>query len=722
MNPLSLEQLTPQENPLWQQLLNLAPDAIFIKDLNGSILICNLQASASFGATGPDTLIGKTDFDFLPELIAKQRQASENAAIASKKQLVTEEQLAHPKTKQALWFQVVRIPLFDDNGKFIALHIMFRDITEQKRAQQAWAIAQKLEERVAEEVSQRDAQVVKAQAEREQALQLLQALLDHIPDTIYFKDVHSRFIKCSAALAQRIGLQNADEAIGKTDFDFHPKEKATEFFEDEQRIIKSGIPIINKVESKVRPNGETVWTSTTKVPLRDKTGTIVGIIGVNRDITDQIRADELLRQAHDELEQRINERTEALARERRLLRTLIDNLPDAIYAKDGEGRKSLANPADLRNMRCKTEADALGKTDFDLFPPDIAAKFYADDQKVLHGEPVMNREEFFFNEQGKKCWLLSSKLPVRDDQGKVIGLIGIGRDITSLKEAEAKLEAVHRELMQASRQAGMAEVATGVLHNVGNVLNSLNVSAGIIAEKLRTSKVAGVSKVVTLLREHQSDLGHFLSEDERGRHVPPYLEQLAGHLERERTDLSAELDCLSQHIGHIKQVVTTQQDYAKVAGVVEKVALSELIEDAMKIQGAAYLRHGVNVTKEYEDLPEISVDKHRVLQILINLLTNAKHACDAATHNDRRVVLRLKAAGPDRVQVQVADNGMGIAKENLTRIFSQGFTTKKDGHGFGLHSGALAAKEMGGSLAVRSDGPGLGATFTLELPIAPQKT
>jgi signal transduction histidine kinase len=300
-------------------------------------------------------------------------------------------------------------------------------------------------------------------------------------------------------------------------------------------------------------------------------------------------------------------------------------------------------------------------------------------------------------------------------------LIGIGRDITSLKEAELKMDVLHRQLLQASRSAGMAEVATGVLHNVGNVLNSVNISAGVLAKRLHASKIDGVAKLARLLREQNASLAHFLTEDERGRRVPAYLEQLAEHLEQERVEMGAELNGLILNIDHIKEIVAMQQNYAQVSGVVETVELPELVEDAFKIHGGAYVRHGITVTREYEKVPTVLVDKHTVLQILVNLLHNAKYACDASNRPDKRVTVCIRAAGQERVQVEVADNGVGIDPGNLTRIFSQGFTTRKGGHGFGLHSGALGAKQLGGSLTVHSDGVGHGATFILELPIQPQQ-
>jgi signal transduction histidine kinase len=257
------------------------------------------------------------------------------------------------------------------------------------------------------------------------------------------------------------------------------------------------------------------------------------------------------------------------------------------------------------------------------------------------------------------------------------------------------------------------------LHNVGNVLNSVNVSAGVVAERLRTSKAEGVAKLARLFQDQGANLIHFLTEDDRGRKVPAYVVQLAKHLAQERAELDRELKALILNVDHIKEIVAMQQNYARTSGVVEMVNLSEMVEDAFKIHGGAYARHGITVERDYDTLPTLSVDKHALLQIVVNLLHNAKYACEASNRPDKRVTVRAKVAGPDRVKVEVADNGIGIAPENLTRIFSQGFTTRKGGHGFGLHSGALAARHLGGTLTVQSDGVGCGATFILELPRQP---
>jgi len=270
----------------------------------------------------------------------------------------------------------------------------------------------------------------------------LRTLIDSLPDRIYIKDRQSRFLVNNPAHVQALGATCQDEVIGKTDLDIFPAEMARQKFNDEQALMKSG-QALDREESAVNPRtGETHWLQTTKVPLRDKQGVVVGLMGISRDITERKLAEEDLRRARTELEKRVAERTAEIIQERRLLRTLIDNLPDCIYAKDAAGRKTMANAADLKNLRCKTEAEAVGKTDFDLFPPDVAEKFWADDQKVIQGQPVINREEYFVNDTGEKRWLLTSKLPLRDENGKITGLVGIGSDITERKLAE---EALARE-------------------------------------------------------------------------------------------------------------------------------------------------------------------------------------------------------------------------------------------------------------------------------------
>lgn len=300
--------------------------------------------------------------------------------------------------------------------------------------------------------------------------------------------------------------------------------------------------------------------------------------------------------------------------------------------------------------------------------------------------------------------------------GVTVGRVWSFRDITERTRAEAQMESLHKQLLDASREAGMAEVATNVLHNVGNVLNSVNVSASLVAESMQHSKAADLARVVALLRDHEHDLATFISSDTRGRHLPAYLAHLSEHLRAEQAMTLKELESLRSNVEHIKDIVAMQQRYAKISGVKEIVDVIDLVEDSVSMNADSLTRHGVEVIREFENGPRINLDKHKVLQILVNLVRNAKYACRESARPDKRLVLRVTRAH-ERVRISVIDNGVGIAPQNLTRIFAHGFTTRKDGHGFGLHSGVLAAQEMGGSLSVHSDGVGQGASFTLELPL-----
>ena len=287
-------------------------------------------------------------------------------------------------------------------------------------------------------------------------------------------------------------------------------------------------------------------------------------------------------------------------------------------------------------------------------------------------------------------------------------------------QAEAEVKRVHQQLVDASRMAGMAEVATGVLHNVGNVLNSVNIAASRVSEKLRWSKVEGLAKAVALLSEHKADLGHYFSHDPQGQRLAAYLEKVSGFLTEENAEMLQELDRLCRNVEHIKEVVAMQQNYARVSSIREDVDPTQLIEDAMQMNSATFTRHGINLVRDCQPVPTVHVEKHKALQILVNLIRNAKHALEDSTLPDRRLTVRLQAPEPARVRFVVEDTGVGIPPENLTRIFQHGFTTKKNGHGFGLHSCAIAAKELGGTLSAFSKGAGCGAVFTLELPAVPE--
>ncbi|MES2944063.1 MAG: AAA family ATPase [Pseudomonadota bacterium] len=286
-----------------------------------------------------------------------------------------------------------------------------------------------------------------------------------------------------------------------------------------------------------------------------------------------------------------------------------------------------------------------------------------------------------------------------------------------VQQRTRELRETQAELVGTARRAGMAEIATNVLHNVGNVLNSVNVSAGLITSSVRASKIQGLSRAVQMMNEHAADLGVFLTSDDKGKRLPAYLSQLAQVLVAEHQGTVEQLGVLSRSVDHIKEIIAIQQTHAGTSSLMVSTQPHKLVEEALHMNAATLTRHHVCVVKEFAPLAEMELDKGRILQILVNLIGNAKQAMDGMVDREHRITLSVCLTQDQKLRIGVADNGVGIAPENLTRVFAHGFTTKKDGHGFGLHSAVIAAQEMGGVLTAHSDGPGTGAMFTLELPI-----
>jgi signal transduction histidine kinase len=265
--------------------------------------------------------------------------------------------------------------------------------------------------------------------------------------------------------------------------------------------------------------------------------------------------------------------------------------------------------------------------------------------------------------------------------------------------------------------AGMAQVATGVLHNVGNVLNSVNLSTHIIRDALASHpRFALLKQTGDLLSVQGDNLDRFMVEDDRGRLIPKLIIGLSTEITAVHTQLLREAEQLIGHVDHVKQIVAMQQNYAKAGGVIQSLPPSEIFEDALRLVHSSVQRHGVTIERLFSPTPMIQTDRHQVIQILVNFIANAVQAIKAGSEYPRKIILELSCDGA-RIHFVVTDNGVGIPSDDLELIFSHGFTTRKDGHGFGLHSGALAAKNLGGTVQVASAGLGQGARFSLSLPL-----
>lgn len=299
--------------------------------------------------------------------------------------------------------------------------------------------------------------------------------------------------------------------------------------------------------------------------------------------------------------------------------------------------------------------------------------------------------------------------------GKV--LRGILLDVTSRRETEASTHDQHRMMVEASRQAGMAEIATGVLHNVGNVLNSLNVGAKLLSERLRKSRLDKLCQAAQLLKDNLPGNPEFFIQDKRGQALPGYLVELSGYLREEQNRLDATVSDMIDRIEHIRDMIMLQQSHSAVRTLWEPLDMATVMEEALRLEMDVHMAHQqVTVIRHFADLPPIYSARGLLLQILVNLLANACQAMADVPAPQRKLTLRIQPQNVDKVRISVEDTGCGIHPRHLTSIFTQGFTTKKDGHGFGLHHACLLAQDLGGVLRAESDGIGRGARFILEIP------
>ncbi|HLH56690.1 MAG TPA: response regulator [Verrucomicrobiae bacterium] len=348
---------------------------------------------------------------------------------------------------------------------------------------------------------------------------------------------------------------------------------------------------------------------------------------------------------------------------------------------------------------------------------DTAAMTFAEQLGQAQRDGIWIGESHILGKSGARIPVSAQIMAHKQPCGKLDYFSIVARDISERQRAEKQLREAHENLVRTSRLAGMAEIAAGVLHNVGNVLNSINVASTCVTDNLKKSKTSYLGKVVSLLRAHKADLGEFLSQDPDGKRVVDFLERLAEELALEHTKALKELNELQSNVQHVKEIITVQQNYAKLTGTSEPLRLEQIVEDAIRINAPGLQRSRVQLIRQFDDIAPVVVERHKMLQILANLIRNACQACESSGTERRVVVVLAKDAGG--VRISVADNGVGISPDHLPQIFNYGFTTKKDGHGFGLRSAALAAKEMGAKLSAHSEGLAKGAIFTLELPCRP---
>jgi PAS domain S-box-containing protein len=489
---------------------------------------------------------------------------------------------------------------------------------------------------------------------------LLHTLIDLIPDLISIKDRDGKHVWVNRAKLKEFGLRDFEDAIGKSAFDFFDRVTAENFKRDDDQVSQTGQPVVNRSEKVVSRDGSTRWYLTTKIPWCDGEGKIIGLAGISRDVTEQKKAENNLQE------------------ERNLLHTVIENLPDAIYAKDAQMRKIMANAGDLKNLGCQTEAEAIGKTDFDLFPKNIAEAFFADDQVVLKtGQPVVNREEKVVRPDGEVRWLLTTKIPWCDAGGNIIGLVGIGRDITDKKHLE-------EQFLRAQRMESIGRLATGIAHDLNNILAPILISSALLRQKVQDDE--GLEMLTRLE-----------ASAKRGADIVKQVLGFGRGLEGQRLPVNPKL--LIKDVIHI-----TTETFSKSIQIETDVA-----PDACFVSG----------------------DMTQLHQVLLNLCVNARDAMPKGgklklrvrnfTADAHFVSLNPEAKPAAYVLFEVTDTGHGIPPEMRDRIFEPFFTTKElgKGTGLGLSTTLSIVKSHHGFILVESE-PGKGSTFQVYLPAMSQ--
>ena len=399
------------------------------------------------------------------------------------------------------------------------------------------------------------------------------------------------------------------------------------------------------------------------------------------------------------------------------VRAALDTLSESVVVMDGQERIVLANDA-FTQIAGQSKSSLLGHK-LSLLPWIRKRSEQRPSNlpwiKALHqGIAKKGVSLVLETPSGEVRSSIVNTTPIHGPDGKQKGIMASFTDVTELEDK-------NRQLVEMSRLAGKAEVATDVLHNVGNILNSVNVSATLISQNLSDSQLPNVRKIAEMISEHIEDLGTFLTEDSRGRHIPTYLIKSTEILLNEQANLIEKVQSITTNVNHIREIIRMQQSHARTSTFQITASPIEVVEEAIQINDTDLKHHGISVVREFGEIGIVDIDKPRFLQIVTNLIRNASDALAASSETKKLLTIRCYKHEEDSLLVEVLDNGIGIPPENFTKIFQHGFTTKDDGHGFGLHSSALAAKEMGGSLSVHSKGLGHGATFVLELPLSPER-
>jgi len=634
---LELEEKIRESEEHYRTVVDNSSDAIIIH-CEGRIVFVNPAAIELTGASSLHDLIGKPVIEFVHpderefiskhilEILKNEKPSSwlEERYIRIDGSIINVEAISTSTTF---------------NGK-PSLQVIIHDITERKKAEEAFR---------------------ESEARYKELSKQLEAILDHIPGLVFYKDTKNNFIRVNKYLALAHGKEK-EELEGKNLSDFYPEEDATKYQQDDLEVINSGIAKLNIEETWQTAEG-LKWVNTSKIPFAGDNGEFIGIIGMSIDITERKRAEE------------------TISNERLLLRTLIDNVPDSIYSKDLACRKTLVNLTELRFMGVKSESEVLGKDDFDFYPKELAERFFADDQSVMQSEmPVLNREEYILDENGLKRWLLTSKLPLRDIDGRIIGLVGIGRDITERKQAEQEIKHKNEELQKLNSEKD--KFFSIIAHDLRGPFSGFLGLTLVMAEELPSLTMAQV-------------------------------QELAISMKNSATNLYSLLENLLQW---------ARMQQGAIPFTPEVVQLKLLIDECIAITLETARNKGIDISYNIQEITAVFVDRNMLQTVIRNLVSNAIKF----TTRGGAIDIFAEISNDENVVISVKDTGIGMSREMVDNLFRPDVRTSRPGTenepstGLGLMLCKEFTEKNGGKIWVESE-VGKGSVFYFSVPYQDQR-
>ncbi len=557
-----------------------------------------------------------------------------------------------------------------------------------------------------EEANSRLAQEItdqkQADTELKESEERYHALFDQSLESVFISDLEGNFLD-----ANDVGLNLL--RYTREEIPFHSfativsEDYLQKAMEKLSEVIETGtMTELVELELKIKDGGTVLMEVMASLIYKDDVP--YAIMGVGRDISARKQAETELKESEEKY------------------RLLAENVNDVIWIRDQDLKMMYVSPS-VERLKGFTVAEEMNRSIEESLTPEslkLSVSLFDNElekEKTGKADPArriaIDLEAFC--KDGSTKWLENNISIVRDEYGVATSVLGVYRDVTERKKAEAELAGLNKRLVEAANEAGRADIAASVLHNVGNILNSVLTSNKTIKDALTGSKIKGFEKANALLKENIDNIEDFIVNNPKGKKLLEYYIKLEEVLKEENEYLSEHSDRLSEKIDLIKDVVVAQQAYASGFSQTEEIDLKKIIEDALTIQSLSISNHSIDIVKKYEEVLPVNVQKAKFIHVLVNLLTNSKAAMADNDTENKTITISLNREGKN-VRLKISDTGCGISEEELKKIFTHGFTTKKDGHGFGLHSCANYMTEMGGTMWAESDGKGKGASFVLEFP------